>query len=88
MRLIDADAFIKKHWGIAKGYRFISSNAVEKEPTVEERKTGHWQSDVVVMRMVYACSVCGERSLYEEGDYDPVLSNYCPFCGAKMEGEE
>ena len=54
----------------------------------KERKTGHWQSDVVVMMMVYTCSVCGERSLYEEGDYDPVLSNYCPFCGAKMEGEE
>ena len=59
MRLIDADAFIEKHWGIAKGHRFISSNAVEKEPTVEERKTGHWRSDVVVMRMVYTCSVCG-----------------------------
>lgn len=60
----------------------------DKCPTVEERKTGHWQSDVVVMRMVYTCSVCGERSLCEEGDYDPVLSNYCPNCGAKMEGGE
>ena len=58
-----------------------------RQTTAEERKTGHWQSDVVEMRMVYTCSVCGERSLYEEGDYDPVLSNYCPFCGAKMEGE-
>ena len=59
-----------------------------RQTTVEERKTGHWQSDVVEMRMVYTCSVCGERSLYEEGDYDPVLSKYCPFCGAKMEGED
>lgn len=91
MRLIDADALYEREFArLREGevLEYFEPMDIDSMPTVEERKTGHWQSDVVVMRMVYTCSVCGERSLYEEGDYDPVLSNYCPFCGAKMEGEE
>ena len=89
MRLIDADALYEREYArLREGEEYFEPMDIDSMPTVEERKTGHWQSDVVVMRMVYTCSVCGERSLYEEGDYDPVLSNYCPFCGAKMEGEE
>ena len=91
MRLIDADALYEREYArLREGevLEYFEPMDIDSMPTVEERKTGHWQSDVVVMRMVYTCSVCGERSLYEEGDYDPVLSNYCPFCGAKMEGEE
>ena len=68
--------------------KIVTSKEELIQTIVEERKTGYWQSDVVAMRMVYTCSVCGERSLYEEEDYDPVLSNYCPNCGAKMEGED
>lgn len=91
MRLIDADALYEREYArLREGevLEYFEPMDIDSMPTVEERKTGHWQSDVVEMRMIYTCSVCGERSLYEEGDYDPVLSNYCPFCGAKMEGEE
>lgn len=87
-RLIDADAFIKKHWGISKGYRFISSNAVEKEPTVEERKTGYWEEfefEYADREYVgYKCSECDSRCLTT--DFEKY--NYCPFCGAKMEDDE
>lgn len=84
MRLIDADALFEREYARLRDgevLEYFTPTDIRSMPTVEERKTGHW-------RMVYTCSVCGERSLYEEGDYDPVLSNYCPFCGAKMEGED
>ena len=52
----------------------------------EERKTGYWVG-TCGHTITYTCSICGEEALYEEGVYDQVLSKYCPFCGAKMEGE-
>lgn len=35
----------------------------------------------------WICSHCHKDAL-EEGDYRQVRSNYCPFCGARMDGEE
>lgn len=35
----------------------------------------------------YICSVCNRNAL-TDGDYRHKLSNYCPNCGAKMDGEE
>lgn len=35
----------------------------------------------------YSCSVCGEECYVSDiGDY--ILSNYCPMCGARMDGEK
>lgn len=31
------------------------------------------------------CSICGHDA-YTEGDYRQVKTNYCPNCGAKMDG--
>ncbi len=46
---------------------------------VEPVKHGQWieEDDTAV------CSVCGER----QGDTDIQLT-YCPWCGAKMDGED
>lgn len=33
----------------------------------------------------YICSVCKEEAVYDCND-EFVLSNYCPNCGAKMDG--
>ena len=36
----------------------------------------------------YSCSECGAEALTkEETMHDQVCSNYCPNCGAKMDGE-
>lgn len=35
----------------------------------------------------YICSVCKEEAVYDCND-EFVLSNYCPNCGAKMDGGE
>lgn len=59
-----------------------------RQTTVEERKTGHWEEfefEYADREYVgYKCSECDSRCLTT--DFEKY--NYCPFCGAKMEGEE
>ena len=42
----------------------------------------HWFEDIE-----YSCSVCGCYALYKELTKDQICSEYCPNCGAKMDGE-
>jgi len=44
-----------------------------------ERKTGHWVDN----DEAYECSVCSSLFYIEDGTGD---MNFCPNCGAKMEG--
>ena len=44
---------------------------------------GRWEKASQTMP-IYKCSVCKERNLFKNGNN--VLSNYCPNCGAKMDG--
>lgn len=58
-----------------KTRRFRSKqNLINKAPTVEEHKYGHWE-DIDLDTSV--CSVCKKPQEYE--------TKYCPECGAKME---
>lgn len=98
MRLIDADALIddcKKylnelnpsrdgkecariHWLIG-----ILSNAHAIEP---ERKTGKWVKPLLVTNTGRVrCSVC---SAMYDWDMQAQYFNFCPNCGAVMEGSE
>lgn len=70
---------------------------IEKIPTadVQEVKHGHWQ---ITEYDYYDCSVCGNsyyngcesgaeaRQRLDERPYD--VYKYCPYCGAKMGGEQ
>ena len=87
-RLIDADVLIEDVRKNSASY-FADDFAhewVDKQPTIEERKTGKWKRaylDHEVMGerpSIFYCSVCNQCIAY------PV--NYCPSCGAKMEGTE
>ena len=74
MRLIDADCLINS----LKLYPHGSViGAIEQAPTIDAVpvRHGRWNCD---MSGAW-CSVCGE---YSEGEW-----NYCPNCGAKMDGE-
>lgn len=68
--------------------------AIESLPSAEP-KTGEWKSTTSGDH--YKCSVCGNRAGYwynEENsceyslDMSEWLSDFCPNCGARMEGEE
>lgn len=52
--------------------------AVHAVPVVHGRWIAH--------DMGWVCSKCGEDAM-TDGDYRQVMSNYCPKCGARMDGD-
>lgn len=97
MRLIDADKLQKDisvsdsmidDYGIKTGYA-ICMHLIDKQPTIEpERKVGEW---IDQKGGGCCCSECGRYALDEvDGNFIHVAakSNYCPNCGAKMDGSE
>ena len=48
---------------------------IDNAPTIEERKMGKWIDNI---NGIYSCDQCGTRR---------GRSNFCPNCGAKMEGK-
>lgn len=96
MRLIDADALIKKlrqnkktvksgiggmyTAGMLAGIDFAGVT-VTQAPTVEERKHGRWiEINPKNGKGFYRCSVCGGVVCWLFGD-----GNYCQDCGAVMD---
>ena len=80
MRLIDADeirlpkGFFEKINNVPKFYEWLcNSPTVDAEPV----KHGHW---LQMMGHAY-CSMCGYKG-------SPIITNYCPNCGAKMDEVE
>lgn len=65
--------------GIRSGYQ-SAADRLDTMPTVEERKHGHWvrHNDII------ACSECIFDMCFDENIAE---LNYCPNCGAKMDGE-
>lgn len=59
----------------------IMIQMLNKAPTVEERKHGHW----VRHNNIIACSECIWDMYWEEGNTE---LNYCPNCGAIMDGRK
>ncbi|WP_417151462.1 hypothetical protein [Phascolarctobacterium faecium] len=64
--------------GIRMGYE-SAVHFVEQAPTVEERKHGHW---INPKAWHVECSECHHVLEIICG-----VKNYCPNCGAKMDGE-
>lgn len=92
MRAIDVLKYLlaKAESEVPEGHRIVGVNVpvdivreiIDEQP---ERKKGHWIR-VDDDRISGRCSVCGwESHLYED---DVVGMNFCPNCGAKLEGEK
>ena len=90
MRLIDADSFkdnldIKARWDddyeMDKFVRYM-----DEEPTVDAVPVvhGRWEPRKDVPGFV-RCSVCHDCIIYDDWA-DGKKWNYCPQCGAKMDG--
>lgn len=78
MRLIDADAFFNDFSEI-RDYEWASQ---EYEVDAEPVRHGRWifnpKDAIEMMFTLPKCSECGAES--------PIGGNYCPYCGAKMDG--
>jgi DNA-directed RNA polymerase subunit RPC12/RpoP len=92
-RLIDANAFIATLEEIAKEdeNNYFHLDEITQEvfdaPTVEVVH-GRWIGTHDGWYYSYSCSECGAEALTKEGTmHDQVCSNYCPNCGAKMDGD-
>ena len=93
MRLIDADVLLEpiadceeRETCIGCQCRILDCEDFEKvikaAPTIAERKPGKWERISSSYEPgVYCCSECGMVVFGKE-----ETSNYCPNCGAKMEG--
>lgn len=63
----------------------VAMTVVDSAPTLDYTsvKHGEWEWD---MLDVYMCSTCGEKSHVKEVLEKPAW-DYCPNCGAKMDGD-
>lgn len=88
MRLIDADELLETLRENNAPYREDINRAIIYAPTIDPVRHGKWVSD---RSLGGHCSNCGiECGSVEWGD-DYLIKptwNYCPNCGAKMDGGE
>lgn len=85
MRLINADGlkvFFDDWYDSDKFTVGDIMKVIENQPTVEAESVrhGHWIDNDIDPEAWNFCSVCGEQAI---DNYD-----YCPNCGAKMDGGE
>ena len=99
-RLIDANAVKEKIWygnSDPSGLRQYASGFIDNAPTVDavEVVHGRWQDfadkyDKSAKRHDFRCSVCNKLASNFVGGtedwWDMWKPNYCPNCGAKMDG--
>lgn len=98
MRLIDADALMKRaQWfeeyleGQEVAFKYIDPDDIEDAPTIdaEEVVHGRWDDSGRYQfpngRKAIRCNMCG--CALHENEYHLLNWNYCPVCGAKMDGE-
>ena len=99
-RYIDADALIKHikdmPWKItsaAEIMKFLFLTTVEEAPTADVVEVVHAEwvgteydgyADGYPVYDKWECSKCHEEY---NSDGEPPMFNYCPNCGAKMDGE-
>ena len=85
-RLIDADALLRdiEHYHVSDRKM---QHWVEIQPTVDAVPVvhGRWISDEG--DVLFHCSEC-ETQISTSWDYDDLQWNYCPSCGAKMDGKD
>jgi DNA-directed RNA polymerase subunit RPC12/RpoP len=102
-RLIDANALIDKHtvlWDEALGFcACVLVEDIDNAPTIDAVEVAHgrWREKILVGGFAeewgYVCSECGctvsDRSNLRISRYASKNQrlNYCPNCGAKMDGD-
>ena len=81
MRLIDADVLLHStDKECIHAYEIALAPTIEAEPV----RHGYWEYHTRHQRdCVASCSICRKRTTF----FFKSGTKYCPFCGAKMDGE-
>lgn len=82
MRLIDADALMQNAEYKGK-HDILTAHDVVAAPTVDAVPVvyGRW----ILRDDDVRCKVCNTKCLRDDIGIN-ILSNYCPYCGARMDG--
>ena len=92
-RLIDANAVLEKYWQLQFSDVYVTAqnvrSLIQAEPTVDAVEVVHaqWKPyyDYFTKRQVgWICSNCSSVT----NDLSNGETNFCPECGAKMDGGE
>lgn len=86
MKLIDMGALLAEMPTIEIEYKYARKIILE-QPVIDAEpvRHGRWDYVTVVDEGFWRCSNCGTPS---EAIGAKKLYKYCPFCGAKMDGDE
>ena len=90
MRLIDGDELREKWSKIRLDDLVYCANdfldSIKNAPTVDPVKHGKWVTGYPI-----TCSVCGKPA-FQISDtwekYEAQITDFCPYCGAKMDLED
>ena len=86
-RLIDALPLMRNGWHLVKTGKsnvYLGSMSLADVPPVDAVEVVHGRWELYPSSMYRRCSVC--KMEYERPKFN-VRANYCPNCGAKMDGE-
>ena len=92
MRLIDADRALEivRDQGIAHPNAHHLTNyatlILREAPTIDVAPVRHGRWVSVPHKLAKVCSVCNRDEPYKFADIDADVYDYCPSCGAKMDG--
>ena len=92
MRPIDADRALEivRDQGIAHPNAYHLTNyatlILREAPTIDVAPVRHGQWVSVPHKLARVCSVCNRDEPYKFADIDADVYDYCPSCGAKMDG--
>ena len=92
-RMIDADALKQQvaaetiRQGLNTGKAALMLALIDAAPTIDPERHASWEyrayhDDEGERRFVASCTKCGQIRVAGIG-----LANYCPNCGARMDGE-
>lgn len=93
MRPIDADRALEivRDQGIAHPNAYHLTNyatlILREAPTIDVAPVRHGQWVSVPHKLARICSVCNRDEPYKFANINADVYDYCPNCGAKMDGE-
>ena len=92
MRPIDADRALEivRDQGIAHPNAYHLTNyatlILREAPTIDVALVRHGRWVSVLHKLARICSVCNRDEPYKFADINADVYDYCPNCGAKMDG--